>query len=231
MNLWMQKACAWSGIVFVLLLTLGLWVMAGLIPPPPPAADAATVAAFFAAHGGGIRAGMLVAMIASGFYLPWTAVLSMQMKRMQGSSPVLPLLQSISGAVVTLIVLVPVMLWATAAFRVERSTEIVQLLNDFAWLFILMTFPAPVMQLFAVGIATLADKSPDSVFPRWVGFVNLWLGTLFLPGGLIVFFKTGPFAWNGIIAFWIPFAAFGLWFLVMTPVLLRAIRQQALKPN
>ena len=83
----------------------------------------------------------------------------------------------------------------------------------------------------AVGFATLADKSAEPVFPRWSGFVNLWLGTLFLPGGLIVFFKTGPFAWDGFIAFWIPFAAFALWFLVMTPVLLRAIRQQVLNPS
>lgn len=231
MNLWMQKACVWSGIAFVLLFVLGLWVLAGMVPPPSPAADAATVAAFFADNGSGIRMGMMVAMIAGGCFLPWTAVLSVQMHRMQGSSPVLPVMQAVGGAVVTVILLVPVMLWATAAFRVERSPEIVLMLNDFAWLFILMTFPAPAVQLFAVGFAALADKSPQPVFPRWVGFLNLWLGTLFLPGGLIIFFKTGPFAWDGLIAFWIPFAAFGLWFVVMTPVLLRAIGQQASKPS
>ena len=227
----LQKLCAWSGIGFVLLFVLGMWVLAGMVPPPSPAADAATVGAFFSDNASGIRLGMLVAMIASGLYLPWTAVLTLQMKRMQGVSPVLPLVQAISGAVVTLILLIPVMLWATAAFRVDRSPELILLLNDFAWLFILMTFPAPTVQVFAVGLSALLDKSVDSVFPRWVGFVNLWLGTLFLPGGLIVFFKTGPFAWDGFIAFWIPFAAFGLWFLVMTPVLLRAIRRQALTPN
>ncbi|MGQ0697302.1 MAG: hypothetical protein ACT4PZ_03560 [Panacagrimonas sp.] len=227
----MQMVCTWSGWVFLVLLGVGAWAFAGLIPPPSPAADAATIAEFFARQGGAMRLGLVIAMVSTAFIIPWTAVLSVQMNRMQGSSPVLPLIQAIGGGVAVIILLLPVMLWVTASYRPDRSSDVVLALNDLAWFFILMTFPAPMIQVFAVGIATLADKSLEAVFPRWVGFFNLWMGVLFIPGGLIVFFKSGPFAWNGLIAFWTPFAAFGLWFVVMTPVLLRAIRQQALTPS
>jgi len=38
-----------------------------------------------------------------------------------------------------------------------------------------------------------------------------------------VFFKHGPFAWNGVLAWWIPLTMFFIWFVVMTVLLLRAI--------
>ena len=40
-------------------------------------------------------------------------------------------------------------------------------------------------------------------------------------------FRTGIFAWTGLVGFWIPAAVFGTWYLVMTWVLLRAIAQEA----
>lgn len=33
---------------------------------------------------------------------------------------------------------------------------------------------------------------------------------------LILFFKTGPFAYNGVVGFWLPTVAFFAWVLVMT---------------
>ena len=40
---------------------------------------------------------------------------------------------------------------------------------------------------------------------------------------VIPFFKIGPFAWNGLVGFWIPATVFGLWMLVMWWVTLKAI--------
>jgi hypothetical protein len=44
-----------------------------------------------------------------------------------------------------------------------------------------------------------------------------------MPGTILVFFKGGPFAWNGIMTFWVPFGAFFMWIIVMTRLLLRAV--------
>jgi hypothetical protein len=45
----------------------------------------------------------------------------------------------------------------------------------------------------------------------------------FMPGGVIPLFKSGPLAYNGVLAFWIPFSIFFVWLVVMPMVLHRAI--------
>lgn len=222
----MQTLCAWSGPVFLALFGGGFWFIAQFMPPPSPSLSAEAIAAFYAESPTAIRIGLVLTMISSGFFIPWTAVLSVQMSRMRLSSPVLPVIQAVGGAVVVLIVLMPAVFWLTASFRPERAPELVLLLNDLGWIMLVATFPAPLMQLFAVGIAAMSDQRPDPVFPRWAGYFNLWMGTLFVPGTLIVFFKSGPFAWSGLIGFWVPVAAFAIWFVVMAPIVLKAIRQQ-----
>lgn len=227
MSIGIQKLCAASGLLFLLFMLGSMALFTPLVPPPSPAMDAQTIAALYAQNHMSLLVGLALAMIGSGFYVPWAALISLHMTRMEGVSPVLSIIQAIGGTVVVLIVMVPVMCWITAAYRIDRAPEIVQVLNDFGWLFFVMTFPVPTVQLLAIGIATLSDKSVDSVFPRWAGYFNLWMGILFIPGVFIAFFFSGPFAWNGVIGFWVPVVAFVLWFLLMTPVLWRAIGQQA----
>ena len=64
------------------------------------------------------------------------------------------------------------------------------------------------------------------IFPRWLAFYNLWSALLMAPGSLIPFFKTGPFAWDGLFAFWLPATVFGIWFVVMQVMVLKAIRAE-----
>ena len=98
-------------------------------------------------------------------------------------------------------------------------------LNDFAWLLLIMTLSPFFVQLMTVGLAIISDNSATPVFARWVGYFNIWVAILFIPGALITFFKTGPFAWNGLLAFWLPLAVFFAWYLVMFPALIKAIMQ------
>jgi hypothetical protein len=49
---------------------------------------------------------------------------------------------------------------------------------------------------------------------------------LVAPAGVIVFFKHGPFAWNGLISFFLPLGAFASWIAVMVRLLARAIEQE-----
>jgi hypothetical protein len=49
---------------------------------------------------------------------------------------------------------------------------------------------------------------------------------LFIPGGLLTFFKIGPFAWNGLFVWWIPFLVFFTWYLLMFYMLRIAIIEQ-----
>jgi hypothetical protein len=87
------------------------------------------------------------------------------------------------------------------------------------------------MQMFALGYVVLRDPRPDPIYPRWFGYFNLWVWTLFIPADLIFFFKTGPFAWNGIFGFGLSFGAYFAWTLVVTIMTGRAVNTQAAAPE
>jgi hypothetical protein len=216
-----QLFCAWAGIAFVVLFTVGFWFLAQYLPPPSPRAGAAEIAALYQQHTVQIRLGMLFMMGCSGLICLFVAAIAVQMKRMEGANSVLTYAQLSSGTVGVLFFVLPALIWSIAAFRPDRDIQLTLLLNDAGWIMFLMPFTSFVVQCVCIGLAILGDPNERPVFPRWVGFLNLWAAVLFTPGGLITFFKGGPFAWNGLFGFWIPLVAFFAWYIVMF-VFLRA---------
>jgi hypothetical protein len=117
--------------------------------------------------------------------------------------------------------LISVMGWSVAAFRPLDSDVVTQRFNDLGWLSLLSLVYTGVAQAVVIAAAVLQDKRPDPVFPRWVGYFNLWCAVLFLPGGAVFVFKNGPLAWDGIFCFWIPFVVFTAWVVGMSVIVLR----------
>jgi len=83
------------------------------------------------------------------------------------------------------------------------------------------------VQVAAVAFAIFLDKGERPIFPRWAGYLSAWVAMLFAPGGFVVFFKHGPFGWNGLVSFWFVLVAFSVWMLTMTILLFRAVDAQA----
>jgi len=77
-----------------------------------------------------------------------------------------------------------------------------------------------------IGLAIIKDHNVPTLYPRWVAYLNFWCAILIFPAGLIVFFRDGLFAYNGIGAFWIPFAIFFGWMIAMSVLTLQAIDRQ-----
>ncbi len=222
-----EIACAASGIGFLVFYIVGWWFIAGFVPPHAPVMEAGELADRYRQNTGTIRFGIMLAMIGAGLVLPFAGVIAGKLRRIEPDTHVLAFTQLAAAAVTSVILLLPTVLWTAAAFRPERNPELILLLNDFAWLLLLMTFSPFLVQFTCIGLAVLSDRSEPPVFPRWVGYFNIWVAVLAVPGGLVTFFKTGPFAWNGLLAFWLPVVAFVIWFVVMFFVLLRAIRTRA----
>jgi hypothetical protein len=80
------------------------------------------------------------------------------------------------------------------------------------------------MAAAAVGVAVLRGRSTTPLFSRWMGYFDLIAAVVFALGAPTLFFKHGAFGWNGALAFWTVFAAFGLWVMVTFVAMLRAIR-------
>lgn len=227
MNTKSQLVCAWSSIGFAIVFTIGLWPLANFLPPMSPALSAIEIAAIYSDNTLPIRFGTLVMMFGCTLMIPFLAVIANQMRRIEGANSVLTTAQISGGSIGVVVFLVATVCWTTAAFRPDRSPELIMLMNDFGWIFLLMTFGTFVIQDFAIGFAILGDKSPDPIFPRWLGFFNLWVAVLFMPGGLLTFFKTGPFSWNGIFVWWVPFVMFFSWYIVMFVMVRGAVLKQA----
>ena len=227
MNTRNQILCTWSGLVFTLLFMTGFWLVSHFVPPVSPNATALDIATMYQTRTSEIRLGLFIMMASCGFMSAFFAAISVQMKRMEGNPPILTYTQLSAGTAGVIFLLLPCLIWTTAAFRPERDADLILLLNDLGWVVFLMPFTTFIIQNFAIGLAVLGDQSPVPVFPRWLGFFTIWVGVLFIPGGLLTFFKTGPFAWNGVFAFWIPLLIFFAWYLVMVFFLRQAILAQA----
>ncbi|MGL4318169.1 MAG: hypothetical protein ACRCTL_16330 [Pseudomonas sp.] len=222
-----QLLCVHAAMAMAVLMGIAL-LLAGWVPPPSPAMSTLETAQMYAGGGNHIRFAALLMMLGATMFWPFAVVISTQMKRIEG-----PLVQPLAGVQMAcatgtvMAIIIPSALWLVCAFRPERPPEIVQALNDLSWMFFIGAVPPALIQVLAVGLCALYRPSAAAVFPRWYGFFCLWTATGFVGGETVGFFHTGPFAWDGIFAFWMAAVFFFGWILVTWWVVLCAIRNQA----
>ena len=228
MNTRSQIVCAWCGYLCPIFMFAGLWPAAGFFPPTAPTVGAQDIAALYQANLTGIRISSILFIIAGALFGAFAASIAAQMRRMETrATPVLTYGQLAGSLPQTLFFILPGLIWTVAAYRPERSPEITQALNDLGWFIFVMPFTLPSLQCLCLGFAIINDKNPKPVMPRWVGFFNLWAAVLYVPGGLVTLFKVGPFAWNGLLAFWVPGGIFSVWFYVIAYYVIKGAKEQA----
>jgi hypothetical protein len=214
MNTRSQLVCAWIAVIAVVLIVVG-FVVADYIPPPKASDSALKLANFYRDHPDRTRAGIFILLFAVAGFGTLVAGISIVMARIEGRRPVLAAVQAVAGAAGFVCLLLFVLLLAAAAFRPERSPEITQTLHDAGWFMAFLAVTPFVMQAVSIAAVVLGDDRPTPVLPRWFGYFNGWMALLLLPGALLMFFKTGPFSYHGLIGFWVPLGAFGAWMLGM----------------
>jgi len=223
MNTRIQMWCLWCGPIGILLWLIGFVLIGGLIPPPLPSASAETIQAFYQDNTNGIRAGLVLTMIGGTMTAPWVAAISTQLKRIEGRFSPLTYTQLGLGMLGVLLFIFPIMTMQVAAFRPDRDPSLILLLNDLAWIPFVGVWTCAALQNIAIAVAVFHDKQ-EKVFPRWVGYFNIWMAVLFCPGSLLYFFNDGPLAWNGALSWWLVVVAFCMWFVVMFFAMRRAIQ-------
>ena len=225
MNVRNQIICSWAAWAFALMSLIGL-LLAGFIPPISPAASDAEVVAVYQQNTLSIRLGVLLVMTSGAFICAFAAAIASQMRRIEGETGPLTMTQLGGGCVSSLVLVFCGVFFTAAAFRPEQAPEMVRLMNDLGWIMLLMTFPPFIIQNISLGLCILSDSSDEPVYPRWVGYYNFWVAVLFIPGGLLTFFKTGPFAWDGLFVWWVPLLVFLSWYVLMPFLTIGAIRKQ-----
>ena len=223
MNRTVHKFCAWSGVLLLIIMAVGFVLMAGYIPTRSPSQSATETAQFIIGNRTTIRWGMIVTMFSAALLQPFYTEIALQMRRIEGRYPALALIQFGLGTLLVLEFIYLIFFWQTATYRVERSPELIQLLNDMAWIPFVGLSSTVVLGVAVFGIAILLDRRSKPVFPRWLGYFNLWCALMFTPGTFNVFFHSGVLAWNGILAWYLPVAVFATWLVVVSIYLSKAV--------
>src|SRR4029077_5658529 len=111
MNRTNQLLCAHSGLVFALLLALGVFGIAGWMPLIDPGASAADIALEFQQNRWRIRLGMSVLAFSAVFWWSMSAAIAMQMKRIEGAPHPLTYVQMASSSGTVMIALLSAYFW------------------------------------------------------------------------------------------------------------------------
>jgi hypothetical protein len=225
-NAGIHMLCVWSGPAYIVLFLTGL-LISGLFPPPSPSLTASEIANIYATQTNAIRFGMLIAFMASVFYLPFCIAISQQLRRIEGKYAILAEVHSTMAVISLFTQWFPPLLMLSAAFRPERAPEITQYVNDLAWILNVMTISCFMIQYLAIALAIFSDRRAEPILPRWVAFLNLWVILVFLPGETLAFVHRGPFAWQGLLSFYAGLVAYSLWFWAMFFALRQAIKKLA----
>jgi hypothetical protein len=189
-NIKTQLISLWTAPVFGVVLLIAFLAFPGFFPPMSPDMTAEQVARFYSDHTAMIRFSMITFNLCGVMLLPFFMVIVIQMKRMATQSHIFAycyLTAAVSGA--TLFALADIF-YLTAAFRPDRSPELVMLLNDMAWM------------IFIAGWQSFSTTGPTRCFragsgitrsgPRWrwprprvppSSPPGRWHGTAWCPSG------------------------------------------------
>jgi hypothetical protein len=214
------RAFLWSCLVVVISVGVAGALLMGYIPPPSPAMTATDFLEFVRAHRTGILAGGAVAVLLWSFWTTWPVPIIVLIRRMERAPLVTYASVALLGSTSAIITIIAVA-WSIMAFRAE-SALVVQAFNDFAFYMFLYTWPPFGLWMVLIAVAIFRDINAKPIFPRWVAYYNLMAAWLMAPATLIGFFKSGPFAYNGLLSFWLFVIEFLTWMVVMMSVTLRA---------
>jgi len=196
-----------------------------MMPPPNADKTQAEVVEFLVSYGPGIRFGFGFMMVSLAF-LVWAngliAWLIMRMSVPYAKAWGYAYMVAMCGGGFTGAYMSGFTL-SLAAMRPDRDPELSQLLYDITYL----SFDGT-MGFFLFGsliwtVVILTDKS--RIFPKWFGYTCIWNFTTEFLVSTAMIVQDGPFAWDGVIAFYIDTVVYIFWQIIYAVVLFQAIRR------
>lgn len=217
--MWWAMFCFYQlfGVVFAL--------MTRVMPPPKPWWGQARIVQWFSDNHDGLLWGFGICFLISGLVASCNALIGYSMRRMSVSRAfpyayiAIYSLSTLPGMLLAAILL------TAGAMRPDRDPAILSWIYDAAF----MTFVGT-MGVFLVGtaiwmLAILLDR--NRVFPLWFGYLNICNLLTEVVVAPVWIFREGPFAWNGVITFWVD----TLVFVVYTAAFITLLRRLVLRED
>ena len=222
-----QRILLWWGLAFMVVYGLVWWRLFHMMPPPTAKWSANEIARFYVAHSTDIKLGAVICGWTSGFMVPIAVVVAVQIARHEKGAPAWAALAFAGGTLMSIPLVLPPIFWGAAAFTPTRAPEVTSIMHELAMLTFVTTDQYYIFMWVAVAfVALIPNTVVHTPFPRWFGYYTAWTALMFEPCAIAFLTRSGPFAWNGLLAFWSPVITFFVWMLVMAVLLFRAIAQQ-----
>lgn len=220
------RICFWVVPIFYSLFGLIFVPLTRAMPPPRPDVTADQMVNFVHQHALTIQIGFALLMVVIGFVGVVNGLLAYEIKRMS-VSPAFAYAYLGSLAVGTLPgCLMAAISFLAAAFRPDRDPQIVALLYDLTFLSFVGSLGCFSVGYLVFAIAILLDR--NEIFPKWLAYISIWQIVTEILAAPVFIFRSGPFAWNGSISFWMGTAIFGFWQVCVIVLLKKAVDRQPL---
>jgi hypothetical protein len=216
-----EKIYIWCG-PFATVVFLAGMAVAGLIPPPAPSQSAVDLAAFYAGHQHQIQIGLIIALFGAALWIPWLAKLAVALKDLAGPGSAVGYTQLVFGAFFAFGAFLPLILLEVAVFRADRPPAEVQAWSDGCWLVFTGFVYTFVVELLLSALTIASDPRARPTFPKWVAYFDVVLAAANVVPAFVLADQSGPFAWNGIVSYWIVIGLDVVWIAFTTVYLLRA---------
>jgi hypothetical protein len=222
-DLWI---CFWVVPVFYTLFGVIFVALTRVMPPPRPDVGPDHVVSFFHAHALTIQIGFALLMVVIGCAGVANGIVLYEIKRMS-VSPVFGYAFMAGMAVGGLPgCLFGAICFLAAVFRPDRDPQLVALLYDLTLLSFVGSLGCFTTAYLVFAIAILLDR--NGIFPKWLAYISIWQIVTELLAAPVFIFRSGPFAWNGSISFWLGTAVFGFWEVCLIVLLKKAVERQPL---
>lgn len=208
-----------------------IWISAfflfpGFLHPMSPTMSAEEVAGFYRDEAARIRYSMILFNWFGVGLVPVVVLLALQVRRMAHRTPILSYSLIACAGGPPALFLIANMFWLLGAFRPDRAPELTMLFNDLAWITFSVMVSYLIAQCLLLALAIYWDRNDTPVFRPWVAHFNVATAVALMPAAFTALALDGPFAWDGLLSFWLKNIAIATWIIVMGVVLGQTIMRQ-----
>ena len=221
-----ERTIYWTWVPLVAILIAAFVLFPGFTAPVSPRASAVEVAAFYRQDLSRIRYSMILFNWFGVALIPLVLLIAERMRNMAHRTPVLRYCVIGVAGGAPIVFLTSTVFWLVAAFRPERSPDLTLLTNDLAWITFTCAVPFLVALFLFLALAVFWDEQPRPVFSKSVAWCNVAAAIAVAPAAFAGLYKSGPFAWDGVVSFWMKNAAFLVWIIVMAFALRPAMQHE-----
>lgn len=226
-NITSQKIGLWCTYVFAALTVIGWLGIAHFYSPfPADAGLEATKAWFTEEHRWGTIIGCSIFYVACGFLVPGSIQFGIMLAKIEGRWPLWSMTTAVCGIFISLIIFMNACAWIVAAYRPETGADVIQSWYDWAWFAFLLGWIYLAFEMVATGVVELMDKREVPMIPRWFTWFTFAGAASLLTAAGPAFFKSGPFAYHGLLGFYLPMAVWGSYLIGTTWFMLKELDRE-----